>query len=51
MSTNIPQAGYRLDWAQISAQQMTNTSILSLMRGDNSGFEQIFLIILAPFHP
>jgi cell filamentation protein len=41
------QAGYQLDWSLISAQQMTDASRLSLMRGENSGFEQIFLAILS----
>ncbi len=45
------QAGYALDWTQISAQQMINASILSLIRNDNSGFEQIFLAIITPIHP
>jgi cell filamentation protein len=45
------QAGYSLDWTQIPAQQMTNASILSLMRNDNSGFAQIFRTIIAPIHP
>ncbi len=45
------QSGYSLDWTQISAQHMINASVLSLMRNDNSGFEQIFLAIIAPIHP
>jgi cell filamentation protein len=45
------QAGYQLDWSLISPQQMIDASTLSLMRGDNSGFEQIFLTILAPIKP
>jgi cell filamentation protein len=45
------QAGYMLDWARISAQQMTDASILSLMHGDNIGFEQIFVTILSPVQP
>jgi cell filamentation protein len=45
------QAGYTLDWTQISAQQMLDASILSLVRGDNSGFEHLFLTILTPFQP
>lgn len=45
------QAGYSLDWTPIPAQQMTTASILSLMRNDNSGCEQIFLAIISPIHP
>lgn len=45
------QAGYDLDWQQISVQQMVDASVLGLMRGDNSGFEQIFLTILTPTQP
>jgi cell filamentation protein len=45
------QAGYTLDWALISPQQMINASVLSLMHGDNSGLEQIFLSVLGPPQP
>lgn len=42
-------AGYMLNWDQLTPQQIIDASILSLMRGDNSLFEQIFLTILT--HP
>jgi cell filamentation protein len=42
------QAGYRLDWSQITAQQMLDASRLSLMRGDNSEFEQILRMVISP---
>ncbi|HLY31422.1 MAG TPA: Fic family protein [Ktedonobacterales bacterium] len=45
------QAGYHLDWSQVTPAQMTAASILSLMRGDNSGLEQILLAIISPLHP
>jgi cell filamentation protein len=45
------QAGYQLDWSLISPQQMIDASTLSLLRGDNSSFAQIFLTILAPLLP
>lgn len=45
------QAAYSLDWARISAQQMTDASILSLIHADNSGLEQLLLTVLAPLYP
>jgi len=45
------QAGYQLHWDAISSQQMIDASILSLMQGDNSGFELIFVTILAHLQP
>jgi cell filamentation protein, protein adenylyltransferase len=45
------QAGYTLDWTQISAKQMLDASILSLVHGDNSEFEHIFLTMLTPLQP
>lgn len=42
------QAGYRLNWAAITAQQMLDASRLSLMHGNNSGLEQILGAVIAP---
>ena len=45
------QAGYALDWSLISAQQMIDASILSLLHADNRAFEHIFQSILTPLQP
>ena len=45
------QSGFRLEWGRISAQEMVDASSLSLLRGDNSALEQLFLRILVPTSP
>jgi cell filamentation protein len=45
------QAGYQLEWDRVTQQQMIDASEQSLIRGNNSGLEQIFQAILVPIQP
>lgn len=48
LSALAREAGYQLAWERVSPESMVAASVLSLFRGDNSGFERILQDITAP---